>query len=81
MNQIVFTVKTDIYLDGLKSIVETLNNDVYEEDGDKELTVEEVLATPELLKYICEGAVEEDGIHDPEEIWNMDGWADWKDHR
>ena len=77
-----FTVKTIVTEEEVKGIIEVLNDDVYEEDDEEELTFEEVKDNPSLLEYICTCYVEcDNGSGDVDEIWNMDGFCDWKDYR
>ena len=66
----------------LQAVVDVLNNDVYEEDGDKLLTSEEVMSTPALSGFILDCLEEDSDVkHDPDEVWNMDGFDGWMDCR
>ena len=77
-----YTVKTIVTEEEVRGIVDVLNSDVYKEDGEEELTFEEVRDNPNLLEYICTSYVEgNDGSGDVDEIWNMDGFCDWKEYR
>lgn len=66
----------------ISEFIEQMNRDVYEDEGEQFLTVEEVVGNDRLLTYVCEQAVA-DGValYDPLEFWNADGWCDWKDYR
>lgn len=64
----------------LEDIVGTINRDIYVEDGDVLVTVEEVKAKPKMLKYLCQRAAE-GGLYDIEEVWNSDGFCDFADYR
>lgn len=78
---VVFVVPVSVTKNELESFLLVLNELELEEDED-ELTVEEVLNNPDLLRYLCEEAVE-DGValHDPQEFYSNDGWCDFRDYR
>ena len=64
----------------LRDFIKGVNLDVH--DGEEELTIEEVLGNPKLLKYICSEVI--DGYMlsiDGPEHWNNDGWANWRNYR
>lgn len=65
----------------MQEVIDVLNEyEIYPEDGDQPLTLEEVKNNPDLLKYLCS---------DPDpfvtrevvEFWNADGWCDFKQYR
>jgi len=56
----------------IKEVIKILNK--YEIwDGEKELTLEDVMSSPKLLKYLDAG-------DDAFEHWNADGYCDWRLH-
>ena len=57
----------------IEAVIKILNE--YEIwDGEKELTVEDVTSSPNLLKYLSAGQ------DDPFEHWNAEGYSDWRLH-
>ena len=78
---VVFTVLVHITRDQLANFINVLNR--FElRDGEEPLTVDEVISKPNLLKYICDEAVEDGAaIVDPVQFWNEDGWCDWRQFR
>lgn len=84
-NAVVFTVQTPITQFELQNVINLLNkkelgpdNALDEDEVEPLLTIEEVMGNPELLAYICNQMVEQDDIF---EIWNDDGFSDFKDFR
>ena len=77
--EVVYTVQVLVTKQHLHQIIKFLNRDL--DEGEQSLTIEEVLSKPELIEYICEMAVEGDGLFNPFDCWNNDGWSDWKDYR
>jgi len=75
-------VKWHVPLRVVDDIVEVLNKyEVDTEDGEKLLTLDEVLNNHALLAYLAKNAVFENGWYDPEEAWNNDAFCDWEDYR
>lgn len=79
-NEVVYVVNVNITRADLEECVELLNQDVYEDDGERELTVDEVLANPELLAFICNNRVMLEHV-EAEDCWRSECWSDWKDKR
>ena len=70
-DEVVFTVVTPITRDQVLGFINVINKWSDEEP----LTIEEVLSKPDLLKYICEEAVEDGtAMYDAAEFINNDGW-------
>ena len=76
--EVVYTVQVLVTKQHLHQIIKFLNRDL--DEGEQSLTIEEVLSKPELIEYICEMAVEGDGLFNPFDCWNNDGWSEWKDY-
>lgn len=85
----VYTVQVNVTKTQLLSIIACLNRHEFDSgrknpEGveDEILTFTEVMSKPNLLKYLCEEAVE-DGValYDPVEFWTNDGWCDVRDFR
>ena len=77
-NEVVYVVKINITRSDLEECIKYLNRDI--DDGEAELTIEEVLSKPDLLTYICDNRIRLDDIG-PLDCWNCDGWTEWKDFR
>ncbi|MCK5016715.1 MAG: hypothetical protein KAS32_06525 [Candidatus Peribacteraceae bacterium] len=80
MSDSVYSQTVTISKKQLESFIPELNRDL--DEGEKELTVSEVLSNKRLLTYICSSVIDDGtGIHDPFEFWNSDGWCEWKSFR
>lgn len=77
----VYTVQVPIFRGQLREVIDMINeHDIHEDDEFDKLTLEGVLNNPPLLKYLCEALVELDNVGgDVFDIWNQDGFCDWKD--
>ena len=64
----------------VETFLKSINRDF---EDDNKITIEEVKAKPELLKYICEQVAKDIpfGCVDPVEFWNGDGWCDVSKYR
>lgn len=75
----IYTVQVPIFKDQLREVINVINKHDLDEDDEK-LTLGGVLDNPPLLKYLCEALVELDNVGvDVFDIWNQDGFCDWKD--
>lgn len=79
VNEVVYVVKTEILTGDLQDLIDLLNKYELRGKDDKKLTLEEVLATPELLAYLCESLVLKE--HDLEEAWSADAYIDYAQYR
>lgn len=78
--EVVCTVQTEITYSQLLSWVEALTKSMW--DDENPLTIEEVMSKPDLLKYICDEAVEDGrAVYDPDEFIGDDGWMDLEEFR
>ncbi len=77
-SKVVYTHPVNVTQKDLEDIIPYLNRDCCSQQP---LTIEELVGNEELLKYVCAQAVECDGLFDPQECWNNDGWCDWEEHR
>jgi len=77
-NEVVYVVKINITHSDLEECIKYLNRDI--DDGEAELTIDEVLSKPDLLAFICDNRIVLEDV-EAGECWNSDGWAEWKDFR
>ena len=80
---VLMTVTIEIKQSDIQAIIDVLNEyEVYEEEGDEKLTLEELQEKPELLKYLVNELDFKDSLmSDLEEFWNGDGWSEWRTFR
>ena len=79
-DQIIFTVQTHITKDQLIGWIKVINQYMWKDE--EPLTIEEVMSKPDLLKYICDEAVEDGvAVYDPLEFIRNDGWMDLEKFR
>jgi hypothetical protein len=73
-----YTVTITITESDVQQIIDELNY----HDESNPLTLDEVKAKPELLKYLVESLdFKELAMLDLEQFWNSDGWADVENYR
>jgi len=78
--EVVFTVQTPITYAQLLIWVNAINKGMWKDE--EPLTIEEVTSKPDLLKYICDEAVEDGrAVYDPDDFINDDGWMDLEKFR
>lgn len=83
-NRVMYTVQVEINHKQLQKMLDAINKFfVNEEDGEEPITIEECQAKPELMKYICESAVEDGtGMYDPySAAGEGDLWCDVNEYR